>query len=283
MHSCFLSFSESMLNELVHIDMGSGFAQILTESLETYNPTANSYILNAMKDSVFAVGASLLTIFMLIELISLINRVDSNGITGLKIPANIFIKFGIFAFLFCNIPTILGGIEDIAVGLAGRLASSDYSVGVGVSADQVSAMADAIGDLGFIDRIFTYITLLICWLAVKLIRGIVQITAIFRLFELWIMLLFSPIPLSTFASSDFKQTAISFLKSFVAVSLKGAGIIACFVIYNSLVSSFIGDYDPSMDITEYMDGMLIQNILYAFALAISVLNAGKIVNRVMGV
>ena len=69
----------------------------------------------------------------------------------------------------------------------------------------------------------------------------------------------------------------------MAVSLKGAGIIACFVIYNSLVSSFIGDYDPSMDITEYMDGMLIQNILYAFALAISVLNAGKIVNRVMGV
>ncbi len=279
-----MSFIETMITDLTSFDLDSGFVSALTKTLADYNPTANAFIINVMKNTVYAVGASLLTLFMLIELVAMVNRADGgSGLGGIKLPANMFIKFAIYAMLFTHIPAILTGIEQVAVSIASGMASTGYSINMGISASQVTNMADVINDLSFFDRIFTYIIVLLCWLTVKVVQAIIQLTAVFRLFEMWIMLLLSPIPLSTFASSEFKQTAFSFIKAFTATALKSSAIIACFVVYNALMGTLIVNYDPSLDVSEYIHGILVQNIIYTIVLAFSVLGSGKIINRIMGV
>ncbi len=280
-----MGWTANMLNDLCNLELDSGLATSLTKTLAEFSPGTNTAIVNVMKNSVFGIGAGLLTLFMLMELIALVNRADGSeqGLMGIQLPANVIIKFAIFSVLFCHIPSILGAIEEIAASIASSLASTDYSFGVGISPSQTSVIADAVDSLGIIEKIFTYIIVLICWLLVRLILGIISIMAIFRCFELWLLLLFSPIPLACLASKEFNQTAFNFLKNFTAVSLNAAAIVACFVIYKTLMTSFIVSYDPSTDVSFWLSSILMKNITYAFALGVTVFSCGRITKQMFGV
>ena len=279
-----MSFIETMINDLCNLSLDSEFASSLSQTLNNYNSGVTNTIINIMKNSVFAIGASILTLFMLIELITMVNRSNAadSGLGSIKLPINILIRFGIFAFLYCHIPTILTAIEETAANVGSAMVSgAGYDFGIGISASQVTQISDAIESLDFFNRIFTYLVVFVCWLFVHLVEAIVSITTIFRAFELWILLLFSPIPLSTIVSQEFRQTAIIFLKTFTAVSLQGAAIIACFLIYNSLMSSLVTSYDASMDISSFINSMLIKNIIYTTVLAVSVFSSGRIIKQIM--
>ncbi len=72
-----MSFIETMLTDLCNLSLESGFADSLNKTLSGYNASTNSTIVNLMKNSVFAIGASLLTLFMLMELVAMVNRSDT--------------------------------------------------------------------------------------------------------------------------------------------------------------------------------------------------------------
>ncbi len=278
-----MSFIEVMITDLCNLSLENGFAASLTKTLSQYNAGTNNTVVGLMKGTVFAVGASLLTLFMLLELVAMINRSNGGetGLNSIKLPAHILIKFGVFAMLFCHIPSLLNGIEGTAVTLGSSMITN-YNFGVGVTSTQVTTLVSAIESLGFFNRIFTYIVVFVCWLFVHFVEGIISTTVIFRAFELWIMLLLSPIPLSTLASTDFRQTAINFLKSFTAVCLQGTAIVACFLIYQALMGSFVKSYNSSIDISQFINSFLLQNIIYTAVLAVSVFSSGRIVKQIMG-
>ena len=281
-----MSFIEVMISDLCNLSLGDTISGSLTQTLGEYNSTTNTTIVDLMKNSVFAVGASLLTLFMLLELVAMVNRANGGeaGLGSIKLPAHIFIKFAVFSVLFCNIPALLNGIEGTAASVGkAMITGANYGFGVGVEETQVIAIANAIDKMGFFNKIFTYIVVFVCWLFVHIVSGIISITVIFRAFELWLMLLLSPIPLATLASQDFRQTAINFLKSFAAVCLQGSAIVACFLIYQALMCAFIQKYDATtMDISQFINSFLLQNIIYTAVLAVSVFSSGKIVKQIMG-
>ena len=104
-----MTFTESMLSDLCNLALEDGFAESLNKTLSQFDSGTNSIIVNLMRNCVFAIGAALLTLFMLMELVAMVNRSDSmeTGLGSLKLPSNIMIKFVVFAFLFCHIPAIL--------------------------------------------------------------------------------------------------------------------------------------------------------------------------------
>lgn len=279
-----MTFVEVMLMQLCNLSLGT-LSNSLFLPLSAIDGATTSMIIAVMRDGVFAVGASLLTLFMLIELIAMINRAGAdNGLNGVKLPANIMLRFGIYTFLYINIPTILGGIEAVAVSIGGNLtAAADYNFSLGVDVGQISTMANAIEDLSFFTKIWVYLAIFLCWLIVNIINSIVGLTVTFRLFELWLLLLFSPIPLATFASTEMRQTALNFLKLFAATCLQGSAIIACFLIYQSLVGSTIMDYDPSVAIEQFIFSFLVSNITSVLALAMAVMGSSRIIKQVMNV
>lgn len=276
---------KSWINEIANLNIDSGYTNSLTQTLSGYNSSVTSIIINTMRTSSYVIGASLLTLFMLMELVAMVNRSSGSeqGLGSIKLPANIMIKFAIFAFCYTHIPTILNAIQDIAANFAVGLSYSDgYSVGVGLSASQVDAVCNEISNLDFLDKIFTYVTVLLAYCVIKLVKGLLTITIILRVFELWLLLMYAPIPLSTIVSPELRQTAINFLKTFIAVSMQGGAIIACFLIYRALMtSSFIALYDGSVNVNDYISTFLMNNIMAALALAISVLTSGKLVRQIM--
>ncbi|MBQ8940893.1 MAG: type IV secretion system protein [Firmicutes bacterium] len=278
-----MSFIEVMISDLCNLSLENGFSTSLTQTLAQYNSGTNTTIVGLMKGTVFAVGASLLTLFMLLELVAMINRANGSetGLNSIKLPAHILIKFGVFAIVFCHIPALLNGIEATAASIGSGIIA-DYNFGVGIDETQIASLASAIDSLGFFNKIFTYIVIFVCWLFVHFVEGILSITVVFRAFELWLMLLLSPIPLATLASQDFRQTAINFLKSFTAVCLQGTAIVACFLIYQALMGSFVTTYDSSMDTSTFVNSFLLQNIIYTAVLAVSVFSSGRIVKQIMG-
>ncbi|MCD7854609.1 MAG: type IV secretion system protein [Clostridiales bacterium] len=277
--------TEKMLRDFCDFGLDSGLFDTLKKTLANYNPTANTTIVGIMQSSIFGVGASMLTLFMLLELVSLINRVDSGqGLSGTKIPANALIKFAVLSLFYCNIPAVINGIEAVGVYIASSLGTAaGSSVSMGITEADVSTMVEAMNDIGIVERIFTIIVLLLCWLVMKVVQFILSVTVLFRMVEMWLMLLFSPIPLACIASQEFKQVAINFLKSYAAISLRGAAIIGCFIIYYALVGSSVVSYDASMDINDFIGGFLIDNLLYIIVLGVSVFSSGKIINKILGV
>ncbi|MCD7854434.1 MAG: type IV secretion system protein [Clostridiales bacterium] len=277
--------TEKMLRDFCDFGLDSGLFDTLKKTLANYNPTANNTIVGIMQSSIFGVGASMLTLFMLLELVSLINRVDSGqGLNGTKIPANALIKFAVLSLFYCNIPAVINGIEAVGVYIASSLGTAaGSSVSMGITEADVSTMVEAMNDIGIVERIFTIIVLLLCWLVMKVVQFILSVTVLFRMVEMWLMMLFSPIPLACIASQEFKQTAINCLKSYAAISLRGAAIIGCFIIYYALVGSSVVSYDASMDINDFIGGFLIDNLLYIIVLGVSVFSSGKIINKILGV
>ncbi len=284
----------TMISELITITFDSGLFGSLDNALSTFNKVVNDKVLDVMKNSVFGIGASMLTLFMMMELMSLIQRSGSNtgGLSSIEIPAYALLKFGIYVFLYCNIGVILSAIEEIGADVASSVLtglSPKGAVSTGITAttsfeltpEQLAVISSSIKDLNFFTQLGVFLQLSIQWVMVHLIITIVNVMLVFRVFEIWIMLMFAPIPLATYASSEFKQTAINYIKSFAAVCLQGAIICACFKIYSLFVSGCFVGFEEGMAIKGFVNDFMQHNLAYVAALAVSVFNSGRIAKSIM--
>lgn len=282
-------FMWTMINDLVNITFDDKLFGTLSKTLSSFNSSVNTQVINVMKNSVFAIGASMLTLFMLMELMATINRsgAEGGGLSSIEIPAKVMLKFGIFVFLYCNLHVLLGAIEAIGAGLSDAVLTNtgataiDGNTNFGLTAADVSVLSSAINSSGFFSKIGTFLILFIQWVIVHFIITIVNLLLIFRVFELWIMLMFAPIPLATLASGEFRQTALNFLKNFVAICLQGAIICACFRIYQLFVTDYFTGFTAGMAVKDFVSDFLPVNIMYVAALAISVFNSGRIAKSIM--
>lgn len=271
---------KDMLNELTNLTFEPIVTDSLTKTLSGYNSDVTNEVLDIMQNSVYAIGASLLTLFMLIELASLITRANTdNSLRGMQIPANILIKFAILAFLYCHLPDVLNGIQEIAVRISNNISSST-TANTGLDASQIDILYNAIEDTGIIQRIVIYILVLLEWLAMRIIVIIVNTVVIFRMFEMWILLAFAPIPLSTIASAEFRQTCFNYLKNFAALALQSSVILLSFRIYSALLNSSIATFSGS-DVMQFMLTMFGKNIGYLIVLVVSVMASGRVAKSIL--
>jgi hypothetical protein len=274
---------ETLLTNLCNLSLEGLSESALTKTLSDFNADANNQIISIMKDSVFAIGASLLTLFMLMELCSMITRSSGdNGLGSLKLPANILIKYGVFTLFYCNIPTVLNAIEQIAVELTGKVfTGASTTISVGITSSNITSLVNEIDSLNLMSKLYLSLILVICFLFTHIILAVVNCTVLFRAFEMWILLFLSPIPLATIANTEFRMTAINFLKNYAAIALQGTAIAACFVIYQKLLSGTINGY-VSGDAMNFVLNTLIKNLLiYTLCLAVSVFATGRITKSLM--
>jgi hypothetical protein len=225
------NFVKGMITQILNVSSFTTEIASLKTTIQSFNTDVFSTILDVVKSTTFAIGAALLTLFMLMEFVGMVNRYNSDGgITGIKLPANIMIKFGIISFLFCNFYKVLMGMQGIGVELCNGLVTKfggDPNITMNTYS-LVTQISDIINNFDIINKIIIIIILIIIWIAVQGIMIIIKCTVYFRLFETYLLFIFSPIPLSTIPSNEFRSVGINFLKSFAALSIQGAVIIASF-------------------------------------------------------
>lgn len=265
---------ENMIIDLGYFSFDTTFIGTITSTAQDYNSDVyNNVVMNFMKNASFGVGASLLTLFMLMELVSIIQRGGGDNLSGIRIPANMMIKWAIVTFLFCNLNVVLDGIQEIAASLATNAAIANNGPEA-VNTD-VGAAVELIDSLGLIEKGIAYLVVALQWFIVNIFKDLVSLFLVLRMFELWIMIMFAPIPLSTLPSAEFRQTAINFIKSFTALCLSGVIIVAAFMLYSRFITSQFVGLDVSGGISEFFNSCL-KNMCFLLALVITVFNSGRI-------
>jgi hypothetical protein len=274
-------FVDSMIDDLTGFAFDSNFMETVTKTASSYDAPTYKIVKDFMKDVSFGVGAALLTLFMLMELVSIIQRSDGDsGLQGIKLPINILIKWGIVTFLFCRLNVVLDAIQTIAV----QMATSTTFANTSTSADflsSVDSIKTSVDSLGLIDGMLAFIIIMICWLVMNLLKSAVSVLMIFRIFEIWIMIMFAPIPLSTLPSSEFRQTAINYIKNFTALSLSGVIIVAAFHLYSAFTASKLTNaLSTDTGVLVFAQNMLLM-ICYLLVLVVTVFNSGKLAKSIL--
>lgn len=270
---------ENMIIDLGNFSFDTTFIGTITSTAQDYNSDVyNNVVMSFMKNASFGVGASLLTLFMLMELVAVIQRGGGDHLSGIRIPANLIIKWAIVTFLFCNLNIVLNGIQEVAASLATNAAIANN--GPEAINTDVSAATALIDSLGLIEKGIACLIVVLQWLIVNLFKSLISLLLVLRMFELWIMIMFAPIPLSTLPSAEFRQTAINFIKSFAAICLSGVIIVATFMLYSRFITSQFVGLDVSGGILEFFNSCL-KNMCFLLALVITVLNSGRISKSIL--
>ena len=264
---------EAMLQEVVNFQFDNTFNDSITKIASQYNTDVYTKVNDFVTNCSFGIGASLLSIFLLMEIVAIVQRVDGGGgMGGINIPANMIIRWGIFTFLFCHMNSIMNGIQAVTVTMASKISYTANPI----TAGDVSTIMATIESMSIFNKLFIYITIYVVWIAFSFLKSIISCFVIFRIFQIWIMIMFAPIPLSTIPSREFRSTAINFLKSFAANCLSGVIILAAFLIFSVLMPSYLNNkITASMTATEVLK-VFLTNILYLVALSGVVFNSGRL-------
>ncbi len=267
---------DAMIDDLGNFSFDNTYIGTITQTASQYNSDIyNNVVIKFMKDVSFGAGAALLTIFMLMELIAILQRNggDNSGIMGIKLPANILIKWAIVTFLYCRLSIILDGIQQISANMATNAVISASAPG-SLSGDMSAAKA-AIDSLGLVEKALACTIVVLEWLIFNLFKSLVSVAMIFRMFELWLLLMFAPIPLATLPSQEFRQTAINFIKLFTSVCLTGVIIMATFMLYSKFITGKFAALPADATFLVFAQQMVL-NLLYLSVLVVTVFSAGKI-------
>ena len=112
---------------------------------------------------------------------------------------------------------------------------------------------------------------------------------VYRMFSIYIMTVFAPIPLATLPSQEHKHTAFNYLKSYAAACMSGAVILAAFQIYNLLNTSVLKDtFEKALEMgvdaagnpmpltAGAFCGVMLKMLIFYGILVSAVLSSGKI-------
>ena len=131
--------------------------------------------------------------------------------------------------------------------------------------------------MNIFEQVGAFILIIIIFCITEVIFFVIQTIVFFRIFELFIVYMFAPIPLSTLASQEFRSVAINYLKNFLAICLQSAIILASFKLYNIIMVSYIPTTVPaSLTSWDVFVQILVPMTGYLFVLAAAVFSSGRI-------
>ena len=137
----------------------------------------------------------------------------------------------------------------------------------------VDAIMQNVEQMGFWERLLYSIELFPLQLGMKIMSIVITVIVYGRLFEIIILWIFSPIPISTFVHHEFGDIGKNYAKMFCALVFQGAIMFLCVVIYAALVKN----------VTLSTDGSAIWQMLgYSAILVFGLVKTGTLSKRLMG-
>lgn len=198
--------------------------------------TIYSTINSVHKNAILPLGVVLLTIFLYWDLY---NRVIENN-NGGEFTTFDFFKFVITAYLgitlLKNSMNITMSFFEIGKKLANLTTDSVVTSNIIVDFNPIK---DKLLTKGIVDLILILIGFKLTKLCFAIIGIMVWVIIQIRMFQIFFYITLSAVPLSTFASKDFRQVGFNYLKNLLAYALQGVLIILSFSIYKTMIENHI--------------------------------------------
>lgn len=254
-----------------------GFANVLTKMVSFDVVSECSTAIGVFT----AAGSALLTLFFCMEAFTYCANIDFNG--GIEGALRIAMKLVVSQLIVQNTGNIVGAISGLFKSVSLTAYTEAFS---GISDSFKTAATASTFDPGILDLNYlcmSFIMLLLVAL-IFVMFSLIVLSMLGVIFETGIMVAISPVALSTLVNSQARQTGISFIKNFAAVSMQWGVLSVIFLTYNKISSALTLDFASGLA----EDGLLIHIMQFAtpllsvIMLAVSVAKAGDITKRALG-
>lgn len=226
-----------------------------------------------------AIGLALLVLFFVVGVMR-----TMGNFAEIKRPEQalkLFIRFVIVKAIVTYGMELMLAIFKIVQGVVSTIMSS-AGIGGANTMTLPQEIIDAIGKVGFFDKIPLGAVTIIGGLFITVLSFIMILTVYGRFFKLYLYTAIAPIPLSSFAGQPTEQIGRSFLKSYMGVCLEGAIIVLACVIFSLFATSQpavnAGDSATTM-VWKYI-GEIIFNML---VLVGTIRMSDRVVKEMMGI
>lgn len=273
------SMWEQAFNDVLGIikTEASGFASIL-DVLVSFDVVSEC----GMAIDVFtAAGTALMALFFCMEAFTYCAAVDFNG--GIEGALRIAMKLIVCEIIIQNTGNIVGAISELFRSVS-LTSYTEAFTGIGDSFEAAATAGGIDGGILDINYICMAFLLLIVALVLFVLFSMIVITMLGVVFETGILVAISPVALSTLVNSQARQTGISFIKNFAAVSMQWGVLSVCFLAYNQISTGLTLSFAESCT-----SGGLLVNImqfatplLCVVMLAVTISKASEITKRALG-
>ena len=181
-----------------------------------------------------AIGLALLVLFFVIGVMR-----TCGNFAEIKRPEQalkLFIRFVIAKAIVTYGLQFMLAIFKIVQGIVSTIMAT---AGIGGASNMTLPVEiiDAIGKVGFFDKIPLGAVTIIGGVFVTVLSFVMILTVYGRFFKLYLYTALAPVPLSTFAGEPTQSIGKSFLKSYAAVCLEGVIIVLSCIIFSLFASS----------------------------------------------
>ena len=208
--------------------------QLLTTSPQEFKGGSIWSIMVNINGAVQAIGLALLVLFFVVGVVR-----TCGSFTDVKKPEHalkLFIRFAIAKGVITYGLELMLALFDIVQGTISTIMTS-AGFGTPNQTTLPAEMVTTIESCGFFESIPLWAVTLIGGLFITVLSFIMIMTVYGRFFKLYMYTALAPIPLSTFAGEPSQNVGKSFIKSYCAVLLEGAGIVRACILFSLFAST----------------------------------------------
>ncbi len=246
---------------------------VLELSPEVYQSHSS---LSALNDSVSTLAQGLMAIFIVIQLMTELNRKgdDFRWEDGARIAA----EFIVLKVIFDTYPDILTAMYESGKELVrGAHLSLGHEVQELILTDLVLPLTDPVtGVWGHIFWIFDYLGAALFCVVLAVIGMIIFVICICRVIQMAIMTVMAPLPLAFVIWSETRDITKRFFLAYFAVCLQGAFIFIAFAIFSYTKSEVLSNVLG-------LGTGIVPSLLSLVILAVCVVSSGRWAKEILGV
>ena len=265
----------------IYREIGIGMSSVMADAVKSpsvYNSSAWQAVNKFNDDVVLPIAWTVLSLFLLLELVSLFKRADVRGLDSVYWVCIIILKILLAKLLMENMTTIINAIFDISSNMVSSAQNSFNSTTGGFTISDTAAAnlkhamesENTVGMIGLM--IIGYVIKIInslCTILAKVIVGL-------RFIEIYVFTSIASLPFATLSSNEYSSIGKTFIKRMIALALHVIFIIIVLYLYGMLASGATID-------TSSASNMLFQALGYSILCVIALFQTGSWSKQLMGI
>ena len=265
----------------IYREIGIGMSSVMADAVKSpsvYNSSAWQAVNKFNDDVVLPIAWTVLSLFLLLELVSLFKRADVRGLDSVYWVCIIILKILLAKLLMENMTTIINAIFDISSNMVSSAQNSFNSTTGGFTISDTAAAnlkhamesENTVGMIGLM--IIGYVIKIInslCTILAKVIVGL-------RFIEIYVFTSIASLPFATLSSNEYSSIGKNFIKRMIALALHVIFIIIVLYLYGMLASGATID-------TSSASNMLFQALGYSILCVIALFQTGSWSKQLVGI
>lgn len=259
------------------------FKDIISQSPIEFNASIYNSIRNITSTVTFPIGAAFFSMFMLMDVVNVWQRSGMDGMANSDMIIKTLIKVSLFAYLFSHVFTLLDGLVGVSIEIMNGI---DTSGQVELLPPDLSNLEELLNTLSNGEKMGLWLTLFILQFVLRVVYACSGMIIAARMIELFIMMAFAPIPLSTLPHPEMRSVGINYIKSFLSVCIQGSVMV--FVIYMFAIivgasnagNPILGATKDAVTDLKLLYKNLINVGVYSIFLLMSLMSSGRIAKSI---